>query len=129
MTDTLDTCRNGLRVYRNGREWCNYERDEATRQTNERANVEAKAPTSDAGASLVLSFVMAVSETEAYTMSQESRTPPNEDSNTQCGFQGSNSLIEELADYILQTNRLVNKQVTCQDLLAYFPTNLYNNKL
>lgn len=40
ITDTPDTCREGLRAYRNGRDWCKEKRDEAIRQANERANLE-----------------------------------------------------------------------------------------
>ncbi|KAF2467281.1 uncharacterized protein BDR25DRAFT_317035 [Lindgomyces ingoldianus] len=83
MTDAPDTCRDGLRAYRNARDWCKDKRDEVISQANERTNpVEAEAPTNDAGASPAPSFVTAVSETEAYTMSQESWTSLNENSNT-----------------------------------------------
>ncbi|KAF2175858.1 hypothetical protein K469DRAFT_683382 [Zopfia rhizophila CBS 207.26] len=75
--------------------------DEAIRQASERVSVEAEAPTSDAGASPALIFVTAVSETEVYTMSQESQASLNEDSNTLEDFQESDSSIEELADYTL----------------------------
>ena len=37
MTDTADTCRDGLRAYRNGREWCREQRDNAINRANERA--------------------------------------------------------------------------------------------
>ena len=46
------------------------QRNEVIRQANEKANpVEAKAVTGDRDASLALSFVTAVAETEAYTIS------------------------------------------------------------
>ena len=80
LTGNLETCRDGLRAYRNGRDWCKKQRDEAIRQANERANpVEAEVSAGDAAASPALSIVTAVPETEAYTMSQESRTSLDED--------------------------------------------------
>jgi len=76
LTGNPAACRDGLRAYRNGRDWCKEQRDEAIMQANERANsVEAETVISDAA----LSFVTTVSETEAYTMSQESRTSLDED--------------------------------------------------
>ncbi|KAF1993298.1 hypothetical protein P154DRAFT_527867 [Amniculicola lignicola CBS 123094] len=105
LTDTRDTCVAGLQAYRNGREWAEEQRNEAIRQANERANpVEAAAPAGDAGASPALSFVTAVSETEAYTMSQESRTSLNEDYNTLEDSEESDS-SEELQDYTLPAKR------------------------
>ncbi|KAF1936881.1 hypothetical protein EJ02DRAFT_413226 [Clathrospora elynae] len=81
LTGNLKACRDGLSAYRNGRDWCKEQRDEAIRQANERANpIEAEAPTGDAAASPALSFVTAVSETEANTMSQESWTSLDGDS-------------------------------------------------
>lgn len=53
--------------------------------------MEAEAPAGDDGASPALSFMTAVSETKAYTMSQETRTPPNEDSNIWGNFEESDS--------------------------------------
>lgn len=41
MTDTADTCRDGLRAYRNGREWCKEQRDNAINRANERAKGSA----------------------------------------------------------------------------------------
>lgn len=100
ITDTRDTCAAGLQAYRNGRDWAEKQRNEAIRQANERANpVEAAAPAGDAGASPALSFVTAASETEAYTMSQESQTHLDED------FDEPDSSIEELKDYILPAKR------------------------
>ncbi|KAF2195611.1 hypothetical protein K469DRAFT_722769 [Zopfia rhizophila CBS 207.26] len=94
ITDTRDTCAAGLQA------------NEAIKQANERANsAEAEAPTGDTGASPALSFVTAVSETEAYTMSQESRTSLNEDSNTLEDFEESDSSIEEIVDYTLPAKR------------------------
>jgi hypothetical protein len=82
MTDTAGTFRQDAGAYRNLRDWTKEQRDKAIQQANERANpVEAEAPipAGDAsGASPASSFVTAVSDTEAYTMSQESRTSLNE---------------------------------------------------
>jgi hypothetical protein len=100
LTDTRDTCAAGLQAYRNGRDWCENKRNEAIREANKRANlVEAAAPADDAGASPALSFVTAVSETEAYTMSQESLARLDEDSDE------TDSSIEE--DYTLPAKRLL----------------------
>ncbi|KAF2844171.1 hypothetical protein T440DRAFT_523705 [Plenodomus tracheiphilus IPT5] len=75
LTGNLEACQNGLRAYRNAQDWCKEQRDKAIRQANERANsIEAVTPTSDAAASPALSFVTAVSETEVFTIRQESRT-------------------------------------------------------
>lgn len=41
MTDTADNCRDGLRAYRNGREWCKDKRDNAIKRVNERAKCSA----------------------------------------------------------------------------------------
>jgi hypothetical protein len=77
LTDTRDTCVAGLQAYRNGREWTEKQRNEAIMQANEGANpVEAEAPAGDAGAGPALSFVTAASETEVFTMSQQSQTTP-----------------------------------------------------
>lgn len=58
------------------------------------------APTNDndAGTSPALSFVTAASETEAYTISQESRTTLNEGSNILGIFEESDSSTETPAD-------------------------------
>lgn len=37
MTDTADNCRDGLRAYRNRREWCKDKRDNTIKRANERA--------------------------------------------------------------------------------------------
>ncbi|KAK7177954.1 hypothetical protein PSPO01_16003 [Paraphaeosphaeria sporulosa] len=52
----------------------------------------------DAGTSPALSFVTAASETEAYTMSQESHATLNEGSNALGIFEESDSSIETIAD-------------------------------
>jgi hypothetical protein len=71
MTDTPDTCRDGLRAYRNARDWCKEQRNEAISQANERANpMEAEAPSGDLATGPALSFVTAVSKTEVYTVGQ-----------------------------------------------------------
>jgi len=102
LTGNLEACRDGLRAYRNGRDWCKEQRDKAIRQANERANpVEAEATTSDAAASPALSFVTAVSETEAYNISQESRTSLDEDSD---GLEESDS-SEDLTVHIFPAKR------------------------
>lgn len=41
MTDTADTCQDGLRAFRNGREWCKEQRDNAINRANERAKGSA----------------------------------------------------------------------------------------
>jgi hypothetical protein len=106
ITDTRDTCVAGLQAYRNGREWTEKQRNEAIRQANQRANhIEAEAPAGDAGASPALSFVTAASETEAYTMSQQSQTTLNRDTTTLGDFQESDSSTEELAEYSLPAKR------------------------
>lgn len=98
-----NACVAGLQAYRNGRDWTEKQRNEAIRQANERANpVEAAAPAGDAGASPALSFVTAVSETEAYTMSQQSLTV---DSNISGVSQESQSSIEDPVDYTLPAKR------------------------
>jgi hypothetical protein len=80
LTGNAAACRDGLCAYRNGRDWCKEQRDEAIRQANRRANsVEPDAQVSDAAASPALSFVTAVSETEANTMSLESWTSSGAD--------------------------------------------------
>ncbi|KAF2188850.1 hypothetical protein K469DRAFT_684145 [Zopfia rhizophila CBS 207.26] len=90
----------------NGQEWAEKKRNEAIKQANKRANhVEPKASAGDAGASPALSFITTVSETEAYTMSQESRTSLNDDFNTREDFKESDSLIEEFVDYTLPAKR------------------------
>ncbi|PVH94218.1 hypothetical protein DM02DRAFT_618786 [Periconia macrospinosa] len=106
MTGDLETFRQGASAYRNARDWAEKQRDEAIMQANERANpVEAEAPAGDAGASPASSFVTAVSETEAYTMSHESRTSLDDGSNIQGDFEESDSSIENLADYTLPVKR------------------------
>lgn len=106
MTDTADTFRQGARAYRNGREWAEKKREEAIKQANGRANpVEAEAPAGDEGVSPAISFVTAVSDTEAYTTSQETRTSQIEDSNIWGNFEESDSSIEELPNYKLPAKR------------------------
>ncbi|OCL15341.1 hypothetical protein AOQ84DRAFT_351081 [Glonium stellatum] len=118
ITDTAETFREGAGAYRSLRDWTKEQRDEAIRQANERATIqqaneranpveaEAPAPAGDAsGASPASSFVTAVSDTEAYTMSQVSQTSLNEDPNTQEGFEESDSSTEDLADYTLPAKR------------------------
>ncbi|KAF1970594.1 hypothetical protein BU23DRAFT_473853 [Bimuria novae-zelandiae CBS 107.79] len=101
MTDTVDTFRQGAGAYRNLRDWAKEQRDDLIRQANERAalaDVETPTNDNDAGTSPALSFVTAASETEAYTMSQESRTTLNEGSNILGIFEESDSSIVTLAD-------------------------------
>ncbi|KAH7021752.1 hypothetical protein B0J12DRAFT_705367 [Macrophomina phaseolina] len=106
MTGNADTFRQGARAYRNARDWAKEQRDEAIRQANERVNpVEAEAPTIDAGASTAPSLVTAVSETEAYPISQESRTSLNEDSNIRRDSEESDTSSEDLAVYRLPAKR------------------------
>ncbi|KAL5400912.1 hypothetical protein PMIN03_011977 [Paraphaeosphaeria minitans] len=111
MTDTADTFRQGAGAYRNLRDWAKEQRDDQIKQANERAALVETETTEDneasasASASPALSFVTAASGTEAYTMSQESHTTLNEDSNVLGIFEDSDSSIETLAD-----NRLPAKQ-------------------
>ncbi|KAL8735398.1 MAG: hypothetical protein Q9166_000943 [cf. Caloplaca sp. 2 TL-2023] len=105
MTGDLEAFRQGARTYRNARDWAKEQRDEAIRQANERANLEADAPVGDTGASPALSFVTAVSDTEAYTMSQESQTSLNAGYSILRDFEGSESSIEDLAEYIHPAKR------------------------
>jgi hypothetical protein len=103
MTGDPDTFRQGARAYRNARDWAEQQRDEAIMRANEKANsIEAEAPPSDTTASPALSFVTAVSETEAYIMSQESRTSLDEDSD---GLDESDS-SEDLTVHIFPAKRL-----------------------
>ncbi len=106
MTGNADTFRQGARAYRNARDWAKEQRDDANRQTNEIADVGTEAPTGHAGGSPALSFVTAVSDSEAYIMSQESRTSLDEDSNIQNDIQESDNSIEEFVDYRLPAKRL-----------------------
>jgi hypothetical protein len=106
MRGDPETFRRGAAAYRNGKEWAEEQRDEAIRQANERANpMEAVAPAGDAGVSPASSFVTAVSETEAYARSQESRTSLNEDSNIRGDYEESDSSTEKLAAYSLPAKR------------------------
>jgi hypothetical protein len=101
MTDTADTFRKGAGAYRNLREWTKEQRDDLIRRANETAvppEIETSANDDEASASPALSFVTAASETEAYTMSQESRTTLNGGSNILGIFEESDSSIETLAD-------------------------------
>ncbi|KAF2454500.1 hypothetical protein BDY21DRAFT_353104 [Lineolata rhizophorae] len=105
ITDTPETCREGLRAYRNGRDWCKDKLGEAIRQANKRANLEAEAPTGDAGASPALGFTTTVSHTEVNTMSHETGTSLNESSNVLGAFEESSSSIEDPTDYTLPAKR------------------------
>lgn len=102
LTGNLEACRDGLRAYRNGRDWCKEQRDEAITQANERANLtEAEASIGDSPTSPALSFVTAVSETEACTLSRESRTSLDDDANDAEESDSS----EELTDPMLPAKR------------------------
>ncbi|KAL5398114.1 hypothetical protein PMIN03_012808 [Paraphaeosphaeria minitans] len=102
MTGDPETFRQGARAYRNARDWAEQQRDEANMRANEKANsVEAEVPTSDATASPALSFVTAVSETEAYTISQVSQTSLDEDSD---GLDESDS-SEDFTNHIFPAKR------------------------
>ncbi|KAF2181468.1 hypothetical protein K469DRAFT_791755 [Zopfia rhizophila CBS 207.26] len=80
--------------------------NKAIKQANKRANyVEPKASAGNAGASPALSFVTTVSETEAYTISQESQTFLNNNINTREDFEESDSLIEKFINYTLLAKR------------------------
>ncbi|MCJ1242652.1 hypothetical protein MMC14_010661 [Varicellaria rhodocarpa] len=77
------------------------QRDEAIKCANKRANsVEAEASSSNvSGVSPAASFMSAVSDMEAYTMSQESRTSLN-DSNARGLSPECDSSTEELTVHI-----------------------------
>ena len=107
LTGNTNSFRQGAAAYRNARDWTKEQREEAIRQANGRENrVEAEAPAGNiSGASTALSFVTAVSETEADIMIQESRTSLDEDSNIRGDFQESDNSIEELVDYTLPAKR------------------------
>jgi len=111
LTGDLEAFRQGAGAYRNARDWAEQQRDEAIMRANEKANsveVEAPtgdaptgdAPTGDAPASPALSFVTAASETEAYTISQESRTSVDDPD----GLEESDS-SEDLTIHILPAKR------------------------
>jgi hypothetical protein len=113
MTGNAETFREGARAYRNARDWAKEERDKAIQQSNERANpveVNTPAPAGDAagdasGASPASSFVTAVSDTEAYTMSQESRTSLNEGD-----FEESDGSIQDFAKHRIPAKRSRRQQ-------------------
>jgi len=108
MTDTADTFRQGAGAYRNLKDWAKEQRDDLIRQANEiavPAEVETSANDDEASASPALSFVAAASETEACTMSQESRTTLNGGSNILSIFEESDSSIETLADTRVATKQ------------------------
>jgi hypothetical protein len=99
MTGNAETFRQGARAYRNARDWAKKRRDDLIRQANEKAALaETETTIDEADASPALSFVTAASDTEAYTMSQESRTTLNEGSNALGIFDESDSSVETLAD-------------------------------
>ncbi|KAI9792800.1 MAG: hypothetical protein M1816_001532 [Peltula sp. TS41687] len=91
MVADADTFRQGATAYRNLRDWAKAQRDETINRANaivNRAEADAPAegtevPAHVSGGSATSSFMTAVSVTEAYTISQESRTSLNEASNTQ----------------------------------------------
>ena len=105
MTGNADTFRQGARAYRNARDWAKQQRDEAINRANERANIEAETtPSGDTGASSTFSFMTAATETEAYTMSQESF---NSGSNVPGDYDDEHeSSIEDPVDYVLPAKRL-----------------------
>ncbi|CBX99673.1 hypothetical protein LEMA_P089120.1 [Plenodomus lingam JN3] len=106
ITGNRNTCAAGLQTYRNGRDWAEKQRDEAIRLANERANsMEVAAPANNVRTSPALSFVTAVSETEAYNKSQEPQTSLNGVLDTREDFEQSDSSIEELVDYRLPAKR------------------------
>lgn len=74
MTGNIDSFREATGAYRNGRDWARLRRDELINGANERAHshVETETLNGDAVANPVSSSMAAASETEAYTMSQES---------------------------------------------------------
>jgi hypothetical protein len=96
ITGDPETFRQGARAYRNARDWAEQQRDEAIVRANEKANFVG------AAASPALSFVTAVTETEAYIMSQESRTSLDEDSN---GLEQPDSSSEDVEGYVLPVKR------------------------
>jgi hypothetical protein len=96
MTGDPETFRQGARAYRNARDWAEQQRDEAIVRANEKANSVG------AAASPALSFVTAVTETEAYIMSQESRTSLDDDAD---GLEEPDSSSEDLEGYVLPAKR------------------------
>lgn len=74
VTDTVDTFRRGAGAFRNLKDWAKEKSDDLIRHANEKAVLsETVSPTNDndTDSSPALSFMTAVSETEAYIMSQE----------------------------------------------------------
>jgi hypothetical protein len=101
MTGSVGSCRDGLRAYRNGREWCAEKRNDAINQANERAELEAQVPADEGITNSTLVFHTAAPNIEASTISQESRMSLNEDTHIPRGNQESNDLIEGFANHIL----------------------------
>jgi hypothetical protein len=101
MTDTVDALRQGIGAYRNLRDWAKKQRDVHIKQANERAALVESETTeaNEARISPALSLVTAASDTEAYTMSQESHTTLNEESNALGIIEESDSSIETIADH------------------------------
>jgi hypothetical protein len=104
MADTAETFRQGAIYYRNAMDWAKEQRDEAIRQANERAG-ECQAGTLavDASFGQASSFASEATLDGIYTieaLSQESRTPLTEDSNTTTRLQKSEtSSGEPSVDY------------------------------
>jgi hypothetical protein len=75
ITDTPQTCRDGLRAFRNARDWAQRERDKAIEHADDIANFKEAETVEEEEeedvASPAASFVTAVDTEEAYTMTQE----------------------------------------------------------
>jgi hypothetical protein len=117
MTGNPKTFRKGAGAFRNARDWGKEQRDKVIQRANERANpVEAEAPApapapagdpaGDAsGANPASSFMTSVSDTEACTMSWESRASLNEGD-----FEESNSSKQDSTEHRLTAKRSRRQQ-------------------
>ena len=111
MTHNRETFRQGATVYRNARDWTKEQRDEAIKQTNERAfDSQSGTLSAEASFSRAFSFTTGASLDETYTteaLSQESPVSLNKDSNTTADPPESETSTDELAqDYALSAKRL-----------------------
>jgi len=103
LTGNADTFRQGVRAYRNARDWAEKQRDNLIRRANEKAALPKAEVTNDIEADA--SPVAAASDTEAHTKSQEPRTTLNEGSNGLGVFEESDSSAESFAATRVTTTR------------------------
>lgn len=98
MTSDLETFLKGATYYRNGRDWAKERRDEAIRRANERVDEHHVGTLAiDAGITPASSFVSEATLDGTSTieaLSQESRIPQTEDSNTTTHQESETSSIE-----------------------------------